>query len=78
MQKELDLFRDTVWNSHRIRKQRDARLPKGIPDHIFNFPENYDAEQCGKCLSSIYRYYRDLSGSIILEITFMWNWWLTP
>ena len=47
VQKELDFFRETVWNSHRIRKQKDARLPKGIPDHVFNFPEKYEAEQCG-------------------------------
>ena len=47
VQKELDCFRETVWNSHRIRKQKDARLPKGIPDHVFNFPEKYEAEQCG-------------------------------
>ena len=47
VQKEFDFFQETVWNFHRIRKQKDARLPKGIPDHIFSFPEKYDADECG-------------------------------
>lgn len=47
IQKELDIFRETVWNTHRIRAQRDTALPNGIPDHIYNFPENYGLEECG-------------------------------
>jgi hypothetical protein len=47
VQKEVDFFRKTIWNSHRIRKQNDARLPKGIPDHVFNFPKKYETEECG-------------------------------
>lgn len=47
IQKELDIFRETVWNSHRIRAQRDTALPDGIPDHIYNFPEKYGLEECG-------------------------------
>ena len=47
IQKELDIFRETVWNTHRIRAQRDTALPDGIPDHIYNFPENYGLEECG-------------------------------
>ncbi|CAH3107426.1 unnamed protein product [Porites lobata] len=39
VQKELDLFRTVVWNSHKIRTQKDTALPDGIPDHIYNFPE---------------------------------------
>ncbi|XP_067048999.1 uncharacterized protein [Acropora muricata] len=31
IQKELDIFRETVWNSHRIRAQRDTALPYGVP-----------------------------------------------
>ena len=46
IQKELDTFQG-IWNSHRIRKQKDARLPKGIPNHVYNFPESYGAEECG-------------------------------
>ena len=36
VQKELDVFRETVWNTHthRIRAQKDTVLPDGIPDHI--------------------------------------------
>ncbi|KAK3744750.1 hypothetical protein QZH41_003386 [Actinostola sp. cb2023] len=46
-QKELDVFRETVWNTHRIRAQKDTVLPDGIPDHIYNFPEQYGLEECG-------------------------------
>ena len=51
VQKELDVFRETVWNTHRIRAQKDIVLPDRIPDqyHIYNFPEQYDLEDCGKC-----------------------------
>ena len=49
VQKELDVFRETVWNTHRIRAQKDTVLPDGIPDNIYNFPEQYDLEDCGKC-----------------------------
>jgi len=47
IQKELDIFRETVWNSHRIRT--DTALPDGIPDHIYNFPEKYGLEESGMC-----------------------------
>ena len=47
VQKELDLFRTVVWNSHKIRTQKDTALPDGISDHIYNFPETYDLEECG-------------------------------
>ena len=47
VQKELDLFRTVVWNSHKIRTQKDTALPDGIPDHIYNFPETYGLEECG-------------------------------
>ncbi|KAK3749360.1 hypothetical protein QZH41_001510 [Actinostola sp. cb2023] len=47
IQKELDVFRETVWNTHRIRAQKDTVLPDGIPDHIYNFPEQYGLEECG-------------------------------
>ena len=48
VQKELDVFRETVWNTHRIRAQKDTVLPDGIPDHIYNFPEQYTLKDCGK------------------------------
>ena len=48
MQKELDLFKDTIWNTHPIRMQKDTCLPCGIPIYIYEFPEEYDLEECGK------------------------------
>ena len=48
MQKELDTFKDTVWNSHRIRAQKDTHLPNGVPNNVHSFPEEYGLEECGK------------------------------
>ena len=48
LQKQLDSFRQTVWNTHRIRTQKDTFLPDGVPDHIYEFPEKYGLEDCGK------------------------------
>ena len=48
MQKELDTFKDTVWNSHRIRAQKDTHLPNSVPNHVHSFPEEYGSEECGK------------------------------
>ena len=44
---EIDVFKDVVWNNHRIREQKDGELPGGVPNHIFNFPEEYELENCG-------------------------------
>ncbi|XP_028403995.1 uncharacterized protein LOC114526598 [Dendronephthya gigantea] len=49
--KELEVFRETIWNSHRVRCQKEAQLPKGIPKHLYAFPEQYEAEQCGFSVS---------------------------
>ena len=51
LQKELDEFKDTVWNTHRIRYQKETLLPDGIPDHMYSFPERYGLEECGKYIS---------------------------
>lgn len=51
IQKELDTFRTAVWNTHRIRAQKDTVLPTGVPNHIFDFPEQYGLEECGMCSS---------------------------
>ena len=47
LQKQLDVFRTVVWNSHRIRAQKNTVLPDGIPDHIYSFPNVYGLEECG-------------------------------
>ena len=48
LQKELDTFKDTIWNTHRIRQQRETVLPHGIPEHIYNFPSEYGLEESGR------------------------------
>ena len=40
---ECDMFK-TLGNSHRIRSQQGLELPTGIPSHMFQFQENYCAE----------------------------------
>ena len=47
IQKELDVFRCSVWNAHRIRKQKKKELPVGVPDHIYTCPERHGGEKCG-------------------------------
>ncbi len=47
LQKHLDSFKDTIWNTHRIRKQTEAFLPDGVPNHIYEFPEKYGLTDCG-------------------------------
>ena len=47
MQTELDKFKDTIWNNHRIREQKETELPAGVPNHIYGFPDNYQLEDCG-------------------------------
>ena len=46
IQREILAFVD-LWNSHRIRKQKGVVLPEGIPNHLYDFPEDYGLENCG-------------------------------
>ena len=48
IQREIDIFKDSVWNSHRIRLQRNTFLPDGVPNHMYAFPEKYSLQECGK------------------------------
>lgn len=48
LQREVDVFKETVWNSHRIRPQKETALPSGVPNHIYSFPEEYGMEECGR------------------------------
>ena len=44
----MDLFKDTVWNTYRIRTQKSTTdFAIGIPYLIFDFPSGYDLEKCG-------------------------------
>ena len=47
LQKELDVSRVSVWNAHRIRKQKNKELPVGVPEHIYTYPERHGGEKCG-------------------------------
>ncbi|KAL9977190.1 hypothetical protein ACROYT_G014568 [Oculina patagonica] len=46
LQKELDVFRVSVWNYHRVRKQRGKELPTGVPEHIYQCLDQYGGEKC--------------------------------
>ncbi len=45
---------DVVWNSHRIRDQKNTYLPDGVPNHIYSFADNYGLEECGMQLQLCY------------------------
>ena len=47
LQRELDIFKETVWNAHRIHAQKNTNLPAGVPNHIYSFPEEYGLEDKG-------------------------------
>ena len=47
IQRELDTFINSIWNTDRIRKQRNTTLPDGVPNHIYSFPEEYGLQECG-------------------------------
>ncbi|XP_066925387.1 uncharacterized protein [Clytia hemisphaerica] len=44
IQRELDVFRETVWNHQRGRKQENKSLPTGIPEFIHEHPEEFESE----------------------------------
>ena len=48
IQRTVDIFKDNVWNIHPIRDQKGVHLPSDAPNHIYNFPEEYNLLQCGK------------------------------
>ena len=52
IQKESNIFKNTIWNSYRGRKQAKKELPDGIPDHIYCFPEKYGGTKCGSQLEA--------------------------
>ena len=47
LQKEIDVFKDAVWHTHRICTQKGTDLPSGFPNHIFDFPSEYGVQKCG-------------------------------
>ena len=47
MQRELDDFTQTIWNTHCIRAQKDTLMADGIPNHIHSLPERYGMESKG-------------------------------
>ena len=53
LQKELDTFKDKVWNSHRILAQKDTLLPDGVPNHLYAFPLEYGLKECGSVYHTI-------------------------
>uniref|UniRef100_A0A7M5UW58 Uncharacterized protein n=1 Tax=Clytia hemisphaerica TaxID=252671 RepID=A0A7M5UW58_9CNID len=50
IQRHLDEFKDLIWNSHRIRHQKNTYMADGVPNHMYDFPRRYSMEQCGKPL----------------------------
>ena len=48
IQGEVDIFKDNIWDKHRIRDQNDVRLLSGVPNHIYNFSEEHNLRRFGK------------------------------
>ena len=42
----MQCFAD-LWNTHRIRKQKELKLPTGVPNHMYSFPHKYGGDQHG-------------------------------
>ena len=43
----MNLFKDAVWNTHRIRTEKSTDLPNGVPNHSFDFPSEYGLKKRG-------------------------------
>ena len=50
LQKELDSFKDGVWNCHRIRAQKDTLLPDG-------HPTEYGLEESGISFNALFCFF---------------------
>lgn len=51
IQKQLDIFRTTIWNHKPGREQKDKALPTGVPDLLYKNPEEYNGFECGSTFS---------------------------
>ena len=78
IQKDLDVFRESVWNTHRIRAQKDTILPDGIPNHIYSFPEQYGLEECGLFGTSTtilhFAFFFSCFGNFLLDLSFVFHY----
>ena len=57
LQKELDSFKDGVWNCHRICTQKDTLLPDGVPNHMYAFPAEYGLEESGISFNALFCFF---------------------
>ena len=69
----MNIFQETIWNSHRVRHQKDAQTPKGIPNHLYSFPDQYGAEECGM---KNFKQYLSNYCTAIFKIQLLY-WWYT-
>ena len=67
VQREVDTCMQIIWNTHRIREQKETFLPDGVLNHISSFPEKYGLEECGR---QTFFHFLVVSASIC--IYFMW------
>ena len=72
VQRNLDEFKDLIWNSHRIRFQRKTLMPDGVPNHMYDFPENYGMEKCGNQQLTYIDLYISILYATILSILFQY------
>ena len=58
VQREVDTFIQVIWNTHRIREQKETSLPDGVPNHIYSFPEKYGLEECSRQIFFFFSFFR--------------------
>ena len=50
IQRDVDIFKDYIWNSHWIRAQKETQLPSGASNDIYDFPEEYVIQNKGNII----------------------------
>ena len=68
IQREIDIFCNEIWNTHRIRQQKDTQMPKGVSDHVFNFPEIYGAENV------VNTNFNTVCCNLLYNVLHAWRW----
>lgn len=66
IQEQLDIF-VMNWNAHRIRAQRNLRIPHGIPDVLYYQPEIYESNEYSHPLPCSLGTIRDISSEFTSE-----------
>ena len=80
IQREVDTFKDNVWSIYRIRDQKGVHLPSCAPNHIYNFPEEYNLcsvvrfeKFCSQCYYYSFAFTYLVKGSPRIRLLILYN-----